>query len=183
MNRLRAFCADQSGTATIEFVFVIPIVMTIFMASAESSLYMARHVLLERSVDLVVREIRLGNLDGLKANQLKSLICETSAMVHTLKDCIESMRIWMQPINTADFDMKAPPRNCVDRDVAFNPLAEPGAAEFKFGSDNEIMLMSICLKEKPMFPTTIVGAQLVSDGEDDGNYALITTTVFVNEPG
>jgi hypothetical protein len=93
------------------------------------------------------------------------------------------MKIWMQPINTANFAMVAPPRSCVDRSEAIDPLIEPGTGEFKFGTDNEIMLMRICLKEEPMFPTSIVGAGLVANGEDDGNYALVTTSVFVNEPG
>lgn len=182
MTRARAFLADESGTATIEFVFVIPIVLMIFMASMESSLFMARSVMLERSVDIVVRDIRLGVLDGLTHAQLKTRICETSALVNSVQTCVDSMRIWMQPINTADFAMVAPPRSCVDRSAPIDPLQEPTGEEFMFGADNEIMLMRICLKEQPMFPTTVIGASLIRD-ETDGNYALLTTTVFVNEPG
>lgn len=184
MIRAAAFLADESGTATIEFVFVIPILLTIFMASTESSLYMVRHVMLERSVDIVVRDIRLGKLDDLKASQLKQLICDQSALVESTATCVNSMYIWMQPINTATFAMVAPPRKCVDRSAPIDPLApEPAATEFKFGTDNEIMLMRVCLKERPMFPTTPVGAGLIASGEGDGNYGLISTTVFVNEPG
>ncbi|MCX7289242.1 MAG: pilus assembly protein TadG-related protein [Rhodobacterales bacterium] len=184
MTRIRQFARDESGTATIEFVFIVPVIMLIFMASFESSLYMIRHVMLERSVDLVVRDIRLGKLDDISHADLKKRICETSALVNTVSQCIDSMKIWMQPINTADFAMVAPPRNCVDRSEPIDPLAAgPPASEFKFGDDNEIMLLRICLKEEPMFPTTIVGAGLIADGEGDGNYALVTTSVFVNEPG
>jgi TadE-like protein len=183
MTPLADFWSDERGTASIEFVLIIPLVLVLFMASVESSLYMARHVMLERSVDIVVRDIRLGRLDGLKHSQLKELICSTAALVNTVKQCVDSMSIWMQPINTANFAMVAPPRKCVDRSQPINPLVEPGDTEFKFGTDNEIMLMSICLKEEPMFPTTVVGAGLIKNGEGDGNYALLTTTVFVNEPG
>ena len=190
MTHLRAFLADESGTATIEFVFIIPIVMTIFFASVESSYYMIRHVMLERSVDLVVRDIRLGSLDYLKELDdpeaqhaaLKNLICKSS-ILNSVDQCVKSMRIWMQPINTANFDMVAPPRDCPDIAAGFNPDDDQKEEEFKFGDDNEIMLMRICLKEYPMFPTTIVGAALVDAGEGDGAYALVTTTVFVNEPG
>jgi hypothetical protein len=190
MTALRAFLADEGGTATIEFVFIVPIVMMIFLASIESSYFMVRHVSLERSVDIVVRDIRLGKLDYLKSqtqaeqhNTLKSLICGTS-ILNSKQTCIDSMRIWMQAINTADFAMVAPPRACVDRSEPINP-DDPGppATEFKFGEDNEIMLLRICLKEEPMFPTTIVGAGLIAGGEEDGSYALMTTSVFVNEPG
>ncbi|MGL6208881.1 MAG: TadE/TadG family type IV pilus assembly protein [Paracoccaceae bacterium] len=190
MTCLRAFLRDETGTATIEFVFIIPIVLLIFFASIESSYFMVRHVMLERSVDLVVRDIRLGKLDYLKTETqavqhktLKELICSTS-ILNTKGQCTDSMTVWLQAINTADFKMLAPPRKCVDRLEPLNP-ADPGpsAAEFKFGEDNEIMLMRICLKEEPMMPTTVVGAGLIKDGEDDGAYALITTSVFVNEPG
>jgi TadE-like protein len=184
MTRLRQFAVDEAGTATIEFVFIVPVIMVIFMASFESSLYMIRYVMLERSVDLVVRDIRLGKLDDITHADLKERICETSALVNTVQQCVEATKIWMQPINTADFAMVAPPRSCVDRSEPIDPLApQPGADEFKFGDDNEIMLLRICLKEEPMFPTTIVGAALVADGEGDGNYALVATSVFVNEPG
>jgi hypothetical protein len=191
MTRFAAFLADDSGTATIEFVFVIPIVMGIFLASFESSLYMARHVMLERSVDIVVRDIRLGNLDYLSLqtqaqahNSLKNLICQSGALVQSIQQCVESMRIWMQPINSANFAMVAPPRSCIDRSAPVDP-ADPGppATEFALGSDNEIMLMRICIKERPLFPTTVIGAGLIADGENDGHYALQTTTIFVNEPG
>lgn len=184
MTRFARFLADERGTATIEFVFMVPIVLLIFMASVESSLYMARYVMLERSVDIVVRDIRLGRLDGLTHTQLKQRICQTSALVSSTQACVDLMLIWMQPINTADFAMVAPPRRCVDRSEPIDPLApEPGNTEFSYGSDNDIMLMRICLKERPMFPTSVIGAGLIADGEGDGNYALLATTVFVNEPG
>jgi hypothetical protein len=190
MTGFRAFLADDAGTATVEFVFIVPIVMLIFLASFESSYFMVRHVMLERSVDLVVRDIRLGKLDYLKTKSqyeqhvaLKTLICGTSIL--SAKDtCVDSMRIWMQAINSADFEMKAPPRFCEDRLEDIDPLKTgPSTTEFKFGDDNEIMLLRICLKEEPMFPTSVIGAGLIADGEDDGSYALITTSVFVNEPG
>lgn len=183
MTPLRSFLADERGTATIEFVLLVPVILTIFFASFESSFYMIRAAMLERSVDIVVRDIRLGNLDDLNHRELKELICQTSALVASVSVCVDSMSIWMQPINTATFDMVAPPRYCVDRAEPIDPLVNPPATEFRFGTDNEIMLMRICLKEEPMFPTTIVGAGLVEGGENDGSYALVTTTVFVNEPG
>lgn len=182
MTRLREFLADQSGTATIEFCFIIPIVTFVFMASVEASMYMARHAMLERSVDIIVRGIRLGNYDDLKHRELKQLICESGMLAKTVQACVDAMQIWMQPISTANFAMIAPPHHCVDKSQPINPLLEPTGTEFAYGSDNEIMLLRICLKEDPMFPTSVIGAAMI-EAEPDGAYALITTTVFVNEPG
>jgi hypothetical protein len=197
MTRIRAFLSDEGGTASIEFLFVVPIVMLIFIASIESSYFMIRHVMLERSVDIVVRDIRLGTLDYLKDqkdangdtvnaefrhNVLKELICSTS-ILSSKEACVSAMKIWLQPINVANFDMVAPPRDCMDQDADISVDQTQSDAKFKLGSDNEIMLVRVCLKEKPMFPTSIVGAGLIADGEGDGGYALITTSIFVNEPG
>jgi TadE-like protein len=185
MQHMRNFLGDESGTATIEFVLLVPIVLTVFFASFESSFYMIRSVLLERSVDIVVRDIRLGTLTNLNHKLLKERFCETSALVYSIDACVAKMRIWMQPINTATFSMVTPQRHCMDKSANVNPDDPPPTGEFAFGSDNDIMLLSICLLEEPLFPTTIVGAALVgaNGNGDDENYGIVVTSVFVNEPG
>lgn len=181
MTWLQRFLADETGTATIEFCFVIPITLTIFMASFEASLYMARHAELERSVDIVVRDIRLGHYDSLTFKQLKTQICSGGILSTSVTACVDAMSIWMQPINTNNFSMVAPPHYCVDKSQPIDTLI-PTGTEFAYGSDNDVMLMRICLKEEPMFPSSVIGAGMIS-GEPDGSYALVTTTIFVNEPG
>ena len=42
MKAIRSFLEDESGVATIEFLFVFPILFLIFTASFESSMFMAR---------------------------------------------------------------------------------------------------------------------------------------------
>ncbi|HEY6918896.1 MAG TPA: pilus assembly protein, partial [Tabrizicola sp.] len=111
---------------------------------------------------------------------LKRRICEAGMLIKSVQTCLNDMKIWMQPVNTATFAMVAPPKNCVDRSQPLN-LNDPPANEFAYGTDNDIMLLRICLKEKPMFPTTAVSLNMAS--EPDGTYALIVTSTFVNEPG
>ncbi len=180
MTRFRHFLQDESGTGPIEFVFVFPVIFLIFTASFESSMYMARYVMFERAVDQVVRQIRLGNYKNMTHQNLKTTICTEGMMIGSVQTCIDNMRIWMQPVNTATFAMVAPPKSCVDRSQPPN-LNNPPANEFAYGTDNDIMLLRICLKEKPMFPTTLVSLNMAS--EPDGTYALIVTSTFVNEPG
>ncbi len=182
MIRLHDFLRDERGTATIEFVLVVPVITLIFFASFESSFFMIRHVMLERSVDMVVRDIRLGNYSTLTHRQLKEEICKNGVLFGPLSECQKSMRIWMQPINTATFAMVAPPQSCVDRSQNIDPEFTPGVDQFKYGTDNEIMLMRICVMEDPMFPTSVVAAGLTFN-QTSGDYALVTTSVFVNEPG
>lgn len=190
MMMMRTFIADEDGTASIEFVFVFPIIMTILMASFEASLFKIRGVMLERSADLVIRDLRLGTLawlddgaGGVNGHRLlKEELCDGGMMINSVETCVEAMTIWMQPVNTATFQMPATPMTCVDKTTPIDPLQEPSGSEFAMGSDNDIVLMRICLKEEPLFPTTLVGAGMIKD-QNDGNYAFMTTTVFVNEPG
>jgi Flp pilus assembly protein TadG len=185
MRQLRQFLRSDDGNMSIEFFFVFPMVFMIFTASLESSLFMIRHIMLERSVDVVVRAIRLGQLDGVTHDQLKNAICNISVMAQTVSECKSRMKIWMEPISAVNFDMLAPPRFCVDTsqpiqvDAEGNPIPDPGSIEF--GGDNQIMLMRVCYSERPMFPTTAVSVQMPLQA--DGTYAMISTAVFVNEPG
>lgn len=180
MTALRRFLKDERGTATIEFLFVFPVIFLVFTASFESSMYMARYIMFDRSVDMVVRQLRLGNYAGITHQQLKERICQTGVMAASLADCTNKMRIWMQPVNTANFDMNAPAVTCVDKADEIN-IAEPPANEFAAGTDNDIMLLRICLKEWPMFPTSGISVKMPT--QSDGSVAMIVTSVFVNEPG
>lgn len=185
MTRLQRFLTAEDGTSTIEFCFVVPLVLTIFFASFESSYYMVRHVMLERSVDQVVRDLRLGTLIPDNAAPtaghalLKQAICERSALISSMTGCLNSIRIWLQPVSTATWAIN-PPDACVDKTAGVAPLTTIPAGEFAPGADNEIMLMRVCLREEPMFSTTAVGAAMM---RSDGEFALVTTSVFVNEPG
>ena len=181
MKRFSQFLDDETGTASIEFLFVFPMVFMLFTASFESSMYMARFVMMERSVDLVVRQIRLGTLDGTSHESLKRIICRNGMMITSVDTCAQSMKIWMQPVSTTNFAMVAPPRSCVDRSQPVS-VTPPGASEFAYGIDNEVMLMRICMKEDPMFPTTAISVKMPVDPVD-GKVAMVVTSVFVNEPG
>lgn len=179
MTRVRHFLQDESGTGPIEFVFVFPVIFLVFTASFESSMFMARYVMFERAVDQVVRQLRLRILTNVTNSDLKREICESGMMIGSVENCIKDMRIWMQPVNTGNFAMVAPPKHCTDRNQQLNLVEEQSAVAT--GTDNDIMLLRICLKEEPMFPTTLVSMNMAS--EPDGTYALIVTSAFVNEPG
>lgn len=180
MKPLRTFLADESGEAAIEFLLVFPILFLIFTASFESSMFMARYVMFDRAVDLTVRQLRLGTFVNPTHQRVKEAICRSGMLVDSISECMRSMKIWMQPINTNTFAMTAPPRSCVDKSTKI-VTDEPPANEFTAGTDNDIMLMRICMKADPMFPTTAVSVKMPVDA--DGSYVMLVTTSFVNEPG
>lgn len=181
MNRLLQFLRDDGGSAAIEFVLVFPLVFTIFTASVESSVYMVRYVMFDRSIDKVVRNLRLGSYGTMTHQMLKEKICTSGMLVSTKAECMNRMKIWMQPINTgAGFAMGSTNAACVDKASDIN-TGEPLPANFSYGVDNDIMLIRVCIKEWPMFPTTAVSVKMPV--QSDGSVAMIVSSVFVNEPG
>ena len=58
---LRRFRRDEDGYATVEFAFYTPLSLAFIIATIDLGIVSMRAVLLERAVDLTVRELRLGN--------------------------------------------------------------------------------------------------------------------------
>lgn len=180
MTRITAFLKDEGGSAIIEYLLVFPMVFTIFTASIESSVYMIKFVMFERSIDITVRNLRLGKYGAITHQNLKKEICANGVLGRDPTKCMQVMRIWMQPINTANFSMGSTTPACVDKADDVN-TGVPPANEFSLGVDNEIMLVRVCMKEWPMFPTT--GISVKMPVQSDGSVVMIASTTFVNEPG
>ena len=174
MRRLAARFRREEGTATVEFVLAIPVLMTIFMASFESGMFMVRHVMLEQALDHVMRDLRLGVMGAsITHDQLRDAVCDRTVII---KDCRNSLKVELQPISTETFRMPAIPTGCIDRSAAINPSTTPVA-----GGSNEPMIVRVCVLQKPMFPMTGVGLRLRQNAVT-GEYGLVAMSVFANEP-
>lgn len=171
-QRLRRLWRREDGTATIEFVIFVPVVLTIFMASVESGFYMIRHVMLERGVDLVMREFRLGTLGAVSHDQLRNLICDATPI---LGDCQNILKVSLEPINTATWTMPNAPATCVDRGASIQP-----PSNYSTGGTGQLMVIRVCAVQDPIFPSTGIGLELRADSR--GGYQLVAASVFVNEP-
>ncbi|MCC7228649.1 MAG: hypothetical protein IT507_18385 [Burkholderiaceae bacterium] len=182
MTRFLTFLRDERGSAIIEFLFVFPTVFLLFAASVESSVYMMKYAMFDRSIDIVVRNLRLGVYGkSFKHQDLKAEICKNGMMAGSLSNCLNAMKIWMQPIDTGSFAMGSTTVPCVDKAYEIN-VGEPVPADFATGTDNNIMLIRVCMKEWPMFPTTM-GISIKMPVQSDGAVTMIVSSVFVNEPG
>jgi hypothetical protein len=182
MTKLAAFLRDERGSAVIEFLFVFPTVFMLFAASVESGFYMIKYVMFERSIDIVVRNLRLGVYGkGFTHQKLKEEICRNGMMVSSLSQCLNAMKIWMKPIDTGNFAMGSTTAACVDKANDIN-AGEPLPADWATGTDNNIMLIRVCMKEWPLFPTTM-GLSIKMPVQSDGAVSMIVSSVFVNEPG
>lgn len=169
---------DDAGNVTIEFVLVFPVFMIIFLSAFEAGILMTRQVMLERAVDVTVRDLRLGILptpgfsEEEAHNELKDTICARSRIV---PDCDNAILLEMRPVSKVTWEPLNNVATCVDRSEPIQP-----ATTFRAGAENEMMIVRACAVFDPVFPSTGLGMRLPKDG--NGDYALLATSAFVNEP-
>ncbi len=177
-NRFVRYGRREDGSATVEFVFLFPMFMFLFLMGFESGLYMIRNVMLERAVDISVRDIRLGNGRVPEFSALKENICDD---VLVIPNCADSIHIYMTEIeitpgavaaNTGDF-------RCLNR---YSDEPQFDETDYSIGNTNTMMLVQVCASVHPYFPSTGVGLGLRRDALG-GDYAIVASTAFVNEPG
>jgi hypothetical protein len=173
-RRLARFARGETGTAAVELVITLPTVMFLFIASAESGLYMTRLIMLDRAVDMTMRDLRLGLLDNPTSLELKQEICSHTSI---LPDCVDALRLELVPVSTVTWNFPTGRVGCVDRDEEIQE-----ATAFNPGVDNELMLVRACMIQDAMFPGAQIGEGLAYDGDEAGGYALISINAFVNEP-
>jgi hypothetical protein len=168
---LRAF-RREDGTAAMEFVLAVPLLIMIFMASFESGLLMIRSIMLEQSVDMTMRELRLGHYTLPDAALLKTEICKRTVI---FKDCEANITIDMTRISTSTWALPSTAIACIDRSEDIQPVTS-----LQIGQQNDIMLVRVCVIQDALFPTTGIGLGLPKDGK--GGYGVFATSAFVTEP-
>lgn len=169
VRRLRA----EDGAVTVEFVIIFPFVLGLLLMSIDSGITQLRQVFLHRAVDVAIREVRLGNVS--ESDSLAELICARTAM---LPGCRQKIAVEMQPIDTTTFAGLNDPNQCVDRETEITPAVtfNPGTG----GEAQELMLIRVCVIADPFVSVTGYISALPLNA--DGNYVLVSNSVFVNEP-
>ena len=170
---LRRFARSQRGAGTVEFVLVFPAIMTIMLSGIELGMVTFKQALLERAMDLTVRDIRLGTGQTMDHDDIRDLICERSAVI---TNCDTALRLEMVRLDPRDWSGDLGEPDCINTEEEIAPVRN-----FVSGEENELMLLRACAKFDPLFPTSGLGKEL-SDSATDGRYALIAVSVFVQEP-
>lgn len=176
MTRLRARLAsvarEDDGTATIPFIIFLPFFLLLVMSALEMGTIMLRHVMLERALDMSVRDLRLGVWSNPTHDNFKRVVCNRAGVI---PDCLNVLLIELRPIDMATWTPLANGPICVDRAEPIKPVTT-----FSSGTGDQLMLIRACAKFDPLFPTSGLGFQLPKD--NTGAYALTAATAFVNEP-
>lgn len=162
----------EDGTAAMEFVLVVPLILAIFMGSFESGLLMTREILLERAVDMTMRELRLGHYTNVTNVMLQKEICSRTIV---FPDCQNNIKIQLDRISTTSWQIPAGSAYCVNKGEP-----PPPVTTMNTGQDNDLMLVRVCVALPAILPTMGLALHLPMDGH--GNYGLIAKSAFVVEP-
>jgi Flp pilus assembly protein TadG len=175
-NHLTALRKDERGSASVEFVFMFPLVFALFLASFESGYMVLRAAMLERSLDMTVRDLRLGNMKNPTVEYLQQRLCSRTDM---FEECERSLTIELTRVNSGFSNLPTMTAVCERR----SPEIQAGMQSntVNTGQENELMVVRACLVVDSLFPSAFMGVNTAM-ADENGTYALLATSAFVNEP-
>ena len=173
-HHLRQFLSRSDGSATIEFVLVFPVFIMIWLASFELGMLQLRHTMLERGLDLAIREVRISTVGPPSYDNIRESICTNSLI---LSDCDQHLKLEMLRMPPSVSLTWIAEADCIDRSEEVSPVRE-----WTYGQAGDLMLVRVCFLFDPFFPTTGLGYQLAEAFDNGGSYALTAMTAFVSEP-
>ncbi|WP_458791033.1 TadE/TadG family type IV pilus assembly protein [Yoonia sp. MH D7] len=171
---LQRFFRRNDGSATIELVILLPVFMMLFMSAYEGGMISMRHMMMERGLDLAVRDVRIGKVRDPKHEDLKKQICDYAQII---PDCQKQLQLEMTLMDVRAWsDELDGPILCIDRDED----TDPDDISYANGDNNQLMVLQVCVLFDPVVPTTGLGKSIPK--QSGGAYALTATTAFVMEP-
>lgn len=171
--RLRRLFWREDGTATIEFALMFPAVITIFVMAMETGVIQIRQVMLDRALDLTVRELRLGRLGGTPTQE--DVFDRVCANAFLIPNCRENLSMELTPIALDDWERPQTAINCVDHITQISPVNP-----FTQAGQMRPTLVRACLMVDMMFPTSRFGLQMAVDPQ--GGYRMMSYSFYINEP-
>lgn len=171
LDGLRRFRDREDGNMTVPFALWMPIFTVLIVSSIELGTVTIRHTVLERSLDMAVREVRIGNA-GNSHDALKTAIC---ARASVLPDCETKLQLEMIPLNMVAWTDPPATADCVDTSQDFTPQRS-----FVHGGGGAVMMLRACYKFRPITPIASFNRGLSKDG--DGYTGIVSTAAFVTEP-
>lgn len=115
---LRRFRRNEDGGPTVEFVVVFVPFIIIFAAAFEMGMMMTRHVMLERGLDMAIREVRLNTSVEVDEEALRTMICNASGLI---PDCTNQLKLEMRPVDPRNWSNIPREADCVNVDQPFAP--------------------------------------------------------------
>ena len=169
---------NEDGNASVEFMLAFPIYFSVLMMSLELSFITLRETMLERGLDMAVRDLRLGTGTGIGHAQIKSAICDNALMI---SNCQSNIMLEMIPTDIRNLGTLGNDIVCRDVAAEADPLIDDPVDIINHGGQNQLMFLRACLTYDPIFPTTEL-AKSLDKTTGNGMVAIISKSAFVLEP-
>jgi hypothetical protein len=175
---------NESASVTAEFVIILPIALAVLLFTIESGMTMARWAMLERSVSMVSRDLRINGVIGEKDpnetthNYLKSQICKELIFE---EKCSENLVVEVTNINIHTGKPNVS-KSCIDKVESVNPLlnfphVDPG--DRGTVDTRDIRYLRACYFMKPILLSVFKSPFLKVQ---ENGIAMVVDSAFVNEP-
>ena len=172
---VRRFVREEHGGPSIEFAVLISPLLYLIFTIGELGVFMMRSVMLERGLDIAMRDVRLGivepNEDETVIDAVRRKICENAFL---LVGCEDRILIEVAPL-PAVATCGSGTVDCVNTS---DPNLSP-ADKFTTPGKEEITFVRACLVSSPIFPGVGLGAQLPR--VEGGGYGIVAQTAFMSE--
>lgn len=172
LRRARVALRREDGNASVEFMIIVPIYLALMIMSLELSLITLRQTMLERGLDIAVRDIRLGTGTAPTHDAIKKRICAEAIII---PDCENNVRLEMVPSDMRNLTTLGGQAMCTDKEEQGVPVLK-----FTAGQQNQLMFLRACAKYDPLFPTWHLARSMNQDSS--GQLAIVTMSAFVQEP-
>jgi hypothetical protein len=167
----RRFRRNTAGAAAVEFALVVPLLLSIIFSTMEAGWIMVQSIMLDRALDMTVRELRIGSFANPTQASMRQRVCER-AMV--LADCEQALALELIPI-TSSASYPTDAARCVERNTPIQPVLRFGA-----GLRAQTVFVRACFVVDPLTP--MLGLALALPKDASGGIRIISKSGFINEP-
>lgn len=164
--------AGEDGFLSFEYSIWVPAMVLVMCASIELGVIAIRGTMLERSLDLTVRDLRLGTTEVPDYYELKQQICERAAI---LPSCSTNLRLEMIRIDPRAWNFPPDAASCSDQPEDVDPVRQWDAST----DENQLMFIRACILYTPIFPSGLIASHLP---RINGKAALVSASAYVTEP-
>lgn len=145
---LRRFGRSERGSATVEFVLMLPVVFGLFLMTLDTGLATTRQAMLTRAVDMTARAIRQGTLASPTLTSIRTDLC---SRLSVYPNCATTLKVQIVGVVRGTYAMPAATQTCVDRGNGVAPVRSYAAGQL-----NNFAVIRACIVLNPLTPVGLL---------------------------
>lgn len=161
--RLARFGRDQSGSATLTYVTMLPLVFGAFLMTVDSGFSTMRASLLDRALDVSARSIRNGTHATPTLSSIRTDMC---SRLTVFPNCATTLKLQIVSVPRGSFTMPSRNLACADSGNAIAPVLN-----FVASQQNPIAVLRACMEITSFTPSALMSGR-------PGTYVIHAETVF-----